>query len=249
MRWKWDQNRRFRYIAAGIGAVGGVVVLMAGQETALGIALLILSLFIVTHCEVEAAFQHVRTGFEPPAEGGMREFASSFIATSGVVLGLLAVFGDHPFSTTIKVGIGALVSDILLGFVLIALLLSGPAPDDTRGWNFIRYIFNAALWALSLGLLCIALALISGRTSSSTAEQTPPAGTRSQPMPPTHTVPGTPPTHTVPGTPPTHTVPGTPPTHTVPGTPTHTVPGMPPTHTVPGTPPTPQTTTMIPNTQ
>ena len=85
-----------------------------------------------------------------------------------MILGLLAVFGDKTPKTplTIKVGVVALVSDILIGIVLVGLLLAAPADDDSatvndaRAWNLIRYVFNLALWGFSLGLLCISMALI-----------------------------------------------------------------------------------------
>jgi hypothetical protein len=119
----------------------------------------LLGLFILSHLGVDELLQKVRTEYES-TDGGLREFASSFVSTSGIILGLLAVFGGHTFSLTLKVGIAALVADILVGTVLVGLLLAGPASNDQRAMNVIRYVFNIALWALSLGLLSIALALL-----------------------------------------------------------------------------------------
>jgi hypothetical protein len=157
-------------IGAGIAsAIAGVVLLATGwTETPLGIAVLVLGLFILAHWGVEAWFMSVRSDYDPPADSGMREFAATFIGTSGVVLGLLSLFHDREgeLSQTLKVGIVSLTADILVGVVLLGLLLAGADPGgetttiDQRGWNFIRIVFNVALWALSLGLLCIATALL-----------------------------------------------------------------------------------------
>ena len=154
--------------------IAGAVLLATGvTETPLGVAVLVLGLFILGHFAIEAWFMHVRRDYDPPADSGMRDFASTFIATSGVILGLLALFGDErgSLTPTIKVGIVALATDILVGLVLLGLLLAGADPGgtatangktsiDQKAWNIIRLVFNVALWALSLGLLCIAMALL-----------------------------------------------------------------------------------------
>ena len=161
----------------GIGAcVGSVVALVAHDDASLGIAGLVLAVFIFGHLTVEYRYQEVRKAFRPVREGqpqtlvtgndglqpveGLREFASAFVSTSGVILGLLAVFGEDHLSVTVKVGIGALITDILVGAMLVGLVISAPDSADQRSWNFIRYVFNVALWALALGLLCIGTALI-----------------------------------------------------------------------------------------
>jgi len=53
-----------------------------------------------------------------------------------------------------------LAADILLGIVLVGLLLAAPKASHQDAWNFIRYVFNLALWALALGLLCIVMPLL-----------------------------------------------------------------------------------------
>lgn len=164
-----------RLVVGIASTISGVVLLATGfTETPLGVAVLVLGLFILCHFVIEAWFMHVRRDYDPPPDNGMREFASTFIATSGVILGLLALFGDErgTLTPTIKVGIVALATDILVGLVLLGLLLAGADPGgtatatggktsiDQEAWNIIRLVFNLALWALSLGLLCIAMALL-----------------------------------------------------------------------------------------
>jgi hypothetical protein len=153
----------FRVVGGFAGLVLGLVLLSGSYgEKPLALALTALGAFILCHAVVESTYHRIVKTYGESDVGGMREFASAFIATSGVILGLLAVFGENtpgaPF--TIKVGVVALVSDILIGTVLVGLLLAAPADSDQRAWNLIRYVFNLALWALSLGLLCIALALL-----------------------------------------------------------------------------------------
>ena len=165
----------FRIVVGIASAVCGAYLLFIHTGSTgkpLGLALLVLGLFIVSHWGLEAYFMHVRRDYTPPADSGMRDLASSFIATSGVILGLLVLFGNRGVTVTLtlRVGIAALAADILLGLVLVGLLLAGADPGgsasgvttgpDQRAWNVIRLVFNLALWALSLGLLCIAMALI-----------------------------------------------------------------------------------------
>ena len=153
--------RKFRRLAGGAAIFAGAVIIAATRaDEPLGVALLLVGAFILAHLSIEEHFHEIRQDFEAKPDTGLREFASAFVSTSGVILGLLAVFGDKEFSLTIKVGIGALVADILVGVVLIGLLLAGANENDQRAWNLIRFVFNVALWAFALGLLCIATALI-----------------------------------------------------------------------------------------
>jgi hypothetical protein len=163
---------RFRILGGCVACLGGLVGLAAHDDPSLGVAGLVLAAFILAHLTIEHHYQQLRDQFAktPQASAasgghgqpvdGLREFASAFVSTSGVILGLLAVFGDGDLSLTIKVGIGALVIDILVGTVLVGLVISAPDSADQRSWNFVRYVFNVALWALALGLLCIGTALI-----------------------------------------------------------------------------------------
>jgi hypothetical protein len=153
----------FRIAGGAMALVLGLVLLLGGYgEKPLGLALTALGGFIFCHTAVETAYHRIVATFASSDEGGLREFASAFVATSGVILGLLAVFGDSTQTSplTIKVGVVALVSDILVGTVLVGLLLAAPSDDDQRAWNLIRYVFHLALWGLSLGLLCISMALL-----------------------------------------------------------------------------------------
>jgi hypothetical protein len=170
----------FRFFCGALAILGGLILVVPSDRTRpLGVSLLLLGAFILGHLQVERAYQRTRLRFQPPANGGagggnrswladtesqtdegLRDFAAAFIATSGVILGLLTVFGEKAFSLTIKVGIGALVADILIGFVLGGLVLAAPDHDDQMSWNFVRYVFNLALWSLALGILCIGVELL-----------------------------------------------------------------------------------------
>jgi hypothetical protein len=156
-------------LGGGAALILGIVLLGGDHgERALALALVALGAFILVHLFVEEGYHAIVDNYGDSDGGGLRDFASAFVATSGVILGLLAVFGDKTLKTpfTIKVGVVALVSDILVGTVLIGLLLAAPVDDqsatvnDIRAWNLIRYVFHVALWGLSLGLLCIAMALL-----------------------------------------------------------------------------------------
>jgi hypothetical protein len=123
----------FRIIGGLASTLVGAVFLATGHtEKPLGIALLAVGGFILFHLAIESWFQSIRQDYEPADDGGLRDFAAAFVSTSGVILGLLAVFGDTPFSLTLKVGIVALVTDILVGTVLVGLLLAGAAATDQR---------------------------------------------------------------------------------------------------------------------
>lgn len=151
-------------LSGGVGALVLGLVLLLGHygEKPLALTVTALGAFIFCHAVVETIYHAVVRDYADSDVGGLRDFASAFVATSGVILGLLAVFGDKTPSApfTIKVGVVALVSDILIGTVLVGLLLAAPADSDQRAWNLIRYVFHLALWALSLGLLCISMALV-----------------------------------------------------------------------------------------
>jgi hypothetical protein len=167
---------KFRIIGGCAACLGGLVALAAHDDPSLGVAGLVLAVFIFGHLTIENRYQELLNQFQPSTQSdpdgvatsggdgqpveGLRDFASAFVSTSGVILGLLAVFSDGDLSVTTKVGIGALVTDILVGTVLVGLVISAPDSADQRSWNFIRYVFNFALWALALGLLCIATALL-----------------------------------------------------------------------------------------
>jgi hypothetical protein len=159
---KWG-IRIFRFLGGAAALIVGIVLLhWSLGEKALALALTALGAFILCHLAVEESYHKIVESYGESDEGGLREFASAFVATSGVILGLLAVFGDKTTKTpfTIKVSVVALVSDILIGTVLVGLLLAPPADADQRAKNFTRYVFHLALWGLSLGLLCITMALL-----------------------------------------------------------------------------------------
>jgi len=98
----------FFRLAGGISAaILGVVALIGHHgEKPLALALLVLGLFVLSHTGIESWFHAIRkphSNDEDDGVSGFREFASAFMATSGVILGLLAVFGDKTASAPFTV--------------------------------------------------------------------------------------------------------------------------------------------------
>jgi hypothetical protein len=92
---------------------------------------------------------------------GFRQAAATLIGVPGVVLGLLAVFGNPPFPLALKVGASSLVFSLTLSIIL--LLTSSLDVPTTKGpLAFLGYLINAIFWSLALGLLCITTVLIFG---------------------------------------------------------------------------------------
>jgi hypothetical protein len=156
--------RCLRMVAAIIPSVAGVVLLIAQVDpVALAVSLIVFGVFVFGHRWLDYKFQALRSMAAPASDQtGLRDFAATLVGTSGVILGLLAVFGKQPFDLTIRFGIAALVAGILIAIVLVGLLLAGADPADLPPNNLIVVVFNFALWGLSFGLVCIAIALISG---------------------------------------------------------------------------------------
>lgn len=148
-----------------VGVASLVLGIWVLSGKAVSLAVILFGAATLGHALIDEALQSLRedkTYSPPDATSGMRDFASAFVTTSGVILGLLAVFGDHKFSQVTELGIWALVVDILVGTVLVGLLLAAPAEtaNENAAWNLIRYVFNVAMWGLTLGLVCIAVGLV-----------------------------------------------------------------------------------------
>jgi hypothetical protein len=80
--------------------------------------------------------------------------------TPGVVLGLLAVFGNTDILTdTLKVASVSLTAALLLAIVLNGLVAMANATEPPLS-RLVRVLFNITLWALALGLLGIAMGLV-----------------------------------------------------------------------------------------
>jgi hypothetical protein len=152
----------FSLVALGVGI--GLLVSHA-VEHPLALAVLLVGVFAAAHLllertwstlpEVEASNGAVGSELA----GAFRDTATIYISTPGVVLGLLAVFGDHLRRTTLHVASIALAVTILAGIVLHGLLVYG-TPDDEARLSMLGYLFNLLLWSLALGTLCVALAIV-----------------------------------------------------------------------------------------
>jgi hypothetical protein len=82
------------------------------------------------------------------------------VTTPGVVLGLLAVFGTTgTLTTVVKVATVALATALLLGIVLNGLVSMQDIGNPPRS-TVIRLMFNLTLWALTLGILGIAMGVV-----------------------------------------------------------------------------------------
>jgi hypothetical protein len=134
----------------------------------LSIAVLLLGVFAFGHLLVDDFWHNSPSGAEAEEKdtNGAGDFASAFrdtaaiyISTPGVVLGLLAVFGEHLHRETIRVASIALAVTLLLGVVVQGLLVGGVPSDEAR-LAFLGYFLNVLLWALALGTLCVALTIV-----------------------------------------------------------------------------------------
>jgi hypothetical protein len=91
----------------------------------------------------------------------LREGAGTVIQTSGVVLGLVAGLATT-VTPALKVGSLSLAAAILVALILYGYVLA-PLPElsgsTVRIHVLIRYLFNAALLALALGLVSVAMSI------------------------------------------------------------------------------------------
>jgi hypothetical protein len=112
------------------------------RKKPLAIAITVPGAFILCHTVVETTYHGVVQTYADSDIGGLRDFASAFVATSGVILGLLAVFGDKtpkaPF--TIKVGViaPAAATQDRLHTGLVAVPFSLQVPQTPRASRSIR---------------------------------------------------------------------------------------------------------------
>jgi hypothetical protein len=134
-------------------------------ERPLDIAVLLVGAFAAFHFAVEALWSGLpgtpsgEADTAPDLAAAFRDAAVVYISTPGVVLGLLAVFGEHLRRTTLHVASISLAVTILAGIVLHGLLVYGTPKDQPR-MALIGYLFNLLLWSLALGTLAVALAIV-----------------------------------------------------------------------------------------
>jgi hypothetical protein len=89
-----------------------------------------------------------------------RETAGVLVSTPGVILGLLAVFGNQRLhAVPVKVAAVSLAFAVLLAIVYYSL---NAWPGATEGVfaTVPRFVYHVTLWALTLGLLSVAMSIV-----------------------------------------------------------------------------------------
>jgi hypothetical protein len=146
-----------------------VTVLTAGNDRALGLAVVLLAVLIGIQLLLDMVWSAFDTGKGSPRQvitaktytAGFRQAAATLIGVPGVVLGLLAVFGKPPFPLALRVGAVALVFSLSVSIILL-FLSSLEVPAEKGPLIFLSYLVNLIFWSLGLGLLCITAVLLVG---------------------------------------------------------------------------------------
>jgi hypothetical protein len=118
--------------------------------------------FILSHLAIEWIITHLpaTTGREERVPNPFNAVATVLVTTPGVVLGLLAAFGTSgTLTTVVKVAVVALAAALLLGIILNGLVSMHGISNPPRS-TVIRLLFNLTLWALTLGILGIAMGIV-----------------------------------------------------------------------------------------
>jgi hypothetical protein len=88
--------------------------------------------------------------------------AGAIIGVSGILLGLLSVFGQHPLSLTLKVGVASLALTLILSLTLNFIV--GLEVPQTKGiLRLLGAYVNILIWTLSLGLLSLLMTLVTAK--------------------------------------------------------------------------------------
>jgi hypothetical protein len=125
---------------------------LLGAFIALNLILELLALALWNEQNAEAG---AKEGSAP-----FRETAGVLVSTPGVILGLLAVFGAARLQAVpVKVAAVSLTVAVLFGIVYYSL---NAWPGATEGLfaTVPRFVYHVALWALALGLLCVAMSIV-----------------------------------------------------------------------------------------
>ena len=153
-------------ILAGIAAivVSGTAIVSTSKspDPALRWAVLLLGVFILSHLLIEqiVILLPAYAGPGEPVPHPFNAVANVLVTTPGVVLGLLAVFGSTGTLTiVVKVAAVALATALLLGIILNGLVSMQGINNPPRS-TIIRLMFNLTLWALTLGVLGIAMGIV-----------------------------------------------------------------------------------------
>jgi hypothetical protein len=150
-------------VLRGVAFVAGLTIAnalpAARDDPSLRTAIIILSVFILIELGVD---------LQTPFGAGWKEkqlyesIAATMIGASGIILGLLAVFGQNTLTTTAKVGTVSLVVDILCGLILLPLIAEEWATSSLSKLQaaVVLLVYTATEWSLAFGLLCVAMAVL-----------------------------------------------------------------------------------------
>jgi hypothetical protein len=152
-------------VVAGVSAIWVSGTTLASSsvspDPALRWTVLLLGIFILFHLLVEVLVVAlpVRAGQSENVPSPFNTVANVLVTTPGVVLGLLAAFGNKgTLTTVVKVAAFALAAALLLAIVLNGLVSMQDIGKPLRS-TVIRFIFNLTLWALALGIIGIAMGI------------------------------------------------------------------------------------------
>lgn len=147
---------------AGIAAIIVGLTATGSSDHALGWAVFLLGAFILAHLVIEFLVTRLpeTTGRDESVPNPFNAVATVLVTTPGVVLGLLAAFGTTgTLTTVVKVAVVALATALLLGIILNGLVSMQGISNPPRS-TVIRLLFNLTLWALTLGILGIAMGVV-----------------------------------------------------------------------------------------
>jgi len=153
-------------VLAGIAAIvvsyTEIVSSTRNPDPALHYTVFLLGVFILFHFLIGwiVVLLPVRGGRDEKVPNPFNAVASVLVTTPGLVLGLLAVFGNTgTLTTVVKVAAVALAVSLLLGIILNGLVSMQDVGNPPRS-TVIRLMFNLTLWALTLGVMGIALGVV-----------------------------------------------------------------------------------------
>ena len=163
--WPGRVLKAFR-VLAGIAAIvvseTAIVTSKRSPDPALHWTVFLVGVFILFHFLTEwiVVKLPIRAGGDETVPNPFNAVATVLVTTPGVVLGLLAVFGTTgTLTVVVKVAAVALATALLLGIVLNGLVSMQDIGNPPRS-TVIRLMFNLTLWALTLGVLGIAMGVV-----------------------------------------------------------------------------------------
>jgi hypothetical protein len=153
----------------GLAALVAACALLAfsAVEEPLVLAIALLGVTVLAHAGIDILWARVSRPATPelssvddeaPLMEGLRQLATLYVSTPGVILGLLTAF-DATLTTTVKVGAISLATTVVTGMMLFGPLMAPISWKQYGALQMLAYLFNFAFLALAFGILCIALAL------------------------------------------------------------------------------------------